>query len=104
MAVMEPKASPQTQPEWRLSAKAVDLLQCFMSGLDDIVLRIARGIAEERQKATNAKELRVEAEDVAAASRHVFAQILSQSDLSDSVRSDLVAMQECLTAKCQPTP
>ena len=67
MAVMEPKASPQTQPEWRLSAKAVDLLQCFMSGLDDIVLRIARGIAEERQKATNAKELRVEAEDVAAA-------------------------------------
>jgi hypothetical protein len=102
MAAIKENLQRDECTDFMLSGKAVDLLQCIMAGLDDIVLRIARGIAEERQRAcASTKPLRVEASDVEQASKYVFAQILSQQDLPAPVKADLEVMQECLTEKCK---
>lgn len=101
MAVMENKTEDRGA-DFRLAAKAVDLLQCFLSGLDDIVLRIAKDMAVARHKKSAAvTPLRIEVEDVEEASRYVFAKILEQDSLSADLKAELEEMQECLTQKCK---
>jgi|APCry1669189034_1035192.scaffolds.fasta_scaffold210915_2 hypothetical protein len=100
MAVIE--KTDDRVAEVRLAAKAVDLLQCFLSGLDDIVLKIAKDRAKaRRQSQGNQSPLRIEVEDVEAASRQLFEKILSQEGLSTDLRTELEEMQKCLTQKCQ---
>jgi len=101
--------SPERNPEVRISGDAVDLLQCFMSGIDDVVMRIALSLAERRlegegKSCSSGQELRVEGRDVKEAAFSFFEHILSREDLPPDVKQDIREMEQCLKAKCHTAP
>jgi hypothetical protein len=98
---MQKSGSPVAQRgDWKISSKAIDLLQCFMSGLDDVIVRIALGIADEKRRSGHRVELRIEADDIEQAANAVLEQIRS-TDLPQPVKTEIDEMDECLKAKCK---
>lgn len=89
----------QGQP-WKISGKAFDLLECFMSGIDDVIVRIAFQYAKERQDTNTLGEIRIEAKDIQKAAFVVLEQLRLQ-DLPENVKSDLNGMGACLREKCE---
>jgi len=99
MATVDQKDDLQKDGEWRMSNKAMKLLQCFMSGLDDIIIRLALDIA--RKRVSPGETARVEYGDIKRAADHVLSQIRAQSDLPPALQSEINEMDSCLKAKCQ---
>ena len=87
------------QADYRISSKALELLQCFMSGLDDVVIRIA--LQRAREKADSSVDIRIDADDIVQAANAVLDRIRSQENLPPELRSDINEMDGCLRQKCQ---
>ena len=82
--------------DWIISNKAVDMLQCFMSGIDDVVIRIA---LEEKKKKVRGSVVRIESEDIEYAAKLVMSHIRSQNIQQGISVSEIDTMEECLKAK-----
>ena len=85
---------------WKISSKAVDLLRCFMTGLDDVIIRLALEIAQQKQGTGDRTEVRIDADDIEQAANSVLDQIRAQN-LPAHVKSDIDGMDECLKEKCR---
>jgi len=85
--------------DYRISSKALELLQCFMSGLDDVVIRMA--LEKAREKAISPTDVRIDAEDIVQAADAVLDRIRSQEHLPAELQSDINKMDGCLRQKCR---
>jgi hypothetical protein len=99
MSIAE-KPNPLKGKEYRISNEAVELLRCFMSGLDDIIITIAHEIAHQRQ-GTGTDMVRIDSDDIEKAANYVLDQIRQQGNLPAPVRTDVDQMETCLKAKCR---
>jgi len=96
MATVDQKNERQKGGEWKISSKAMNMLQCFMDGIDDVVISIALQNAMRR---TQGKVVRVEAMDIDFAANKVMDQIRSQEGLLGTSTDQLHTMSECLKTK-----
>ena len=85
--------------DWKISNKALDMLQCFMSGIDNVVIRIA---LEEVRKKSPPGVVRIESMDIERAAKRVMDQIRSQNVEFGIPVSEIDVMDECLKAKKGP--
>jgi hypothetical protein len=87
------------QGNYRISSKALELLQCFMAGLDDVIIRIA--LEKARARAATPQDVRIDADDIVQAADAVLERIQSQENLPAELRADINEMDGCLKAKCR---
>ena len=97
--VDKPRTNGIEEGKYRISSKALSLLQCFMSGLDDVIMRFAYETASKR--AANEREVRIEPTDIISAAEIVWKQIEAQENLPPELLAELKAMDGCMKAKCQ---
>jgi len=97
--VDRPRGEQAEASDYRISSKALALLQCFMSGLDDVIIRIA--LEKARERAAAPSDVRIDAEDIVQAADIVLDRIRSQENLSPVLQSDINEMDGCLRAKCR---
>lgn len=96
-------ANEKIETRSSISGDAFELLDCFVSGLDDIVYEFAEEIARRRSECpTGAVE--IEAADVREAAHLVFDSIKKAAgdrDLPPGLVAEIEGMVRCLEAKCQ---
>jgi histone H3/H4 len=89
----------------RISSDALDLLNCYISGLDKVVYEMAEALAKQRMGETLAtgKPIRIDANDVKQAADLLMNAIRHMAQ-SDGAHQELVpaieGMHQCLQAKC----
>lgn len=86
-----------------MSSEAYDLLNCFVSGLDDIIYEIAEGIASAKNKRTSAGTVQIDKDDVRAAAQIVFEAIRDQAGkaIPQVVAEQIEQMHQCVLSKCR---
>jgi hypothetical protein len=78
-----------------ISSEALDLLDCFADGFDDVVYELAE---LEATKRTGARGSEIIAADMECAANHIV-QAMSHSDLPDEVKAMLSSMLQCFSSK-----
>ena len=91
MATAEPE-----QTEITISSDALGLLDCFSTGFDDLLCRIAEHVARER--AQQPGEVEITVQDIQAAG-DIFAKTIKRSDLPEDVKQEADAMLSCLSER-----
>ncbi len=86
-----------------MTGEAYDLLDCFASGIDDLVYKIAEGIAASNGQRSAEGTISITAADVKQAADSVFNAIKAQAGkgIPESVASEIQSMHECVLAKCR---
>jgi len=90
------RESDTSNADWKISNKALESLQCFMDGLDDVIIRFA---FENAKKRTKDGVVRIESDDIESAASLVMTQMRSQSAQYGISGSEIDAMEECLKCK-----
>lgn len=90
-----------TSANWRLSSDAFDVLQCFMAGLDDVIVQIAVTNARKRGKVDSKGEVSLDTTDIKEAAEFVLSQIRNMPSIPQEVKDELEAMTECVRSKCE---
>jgi hypothetical protein len=91
--------------ESRISSEALDLLNCYVSGLDKIVYEIAEEFAKQRMGDAVAagKPIRIDASDVKQAADLLISSIRKMAE-GGNVPQEIVpaieGMHQCLQEKC----
>ncbi|MEK6236199.1 MAG: hypothetical protein N2C14_15950 [Planctomycetales bacterium] len=86
-----------------MSREAMDLLDCFMTGLDSVVFEIATTIAREKGQVNNDGTVEIMKGDVKEAAESVFAAIREQAGKTIPLLAveDIESMRECVLEKCR---
>lgn len=88
-----------------ISSEAMSLLDCFVSGLDEVVYEIAEELAKERMgNAAEDAVIQIEPEDVKKAAHVVMEAIreqLNREDLPKTAKQAVEGMYDCLKRKCE---
>lgn len=86
-----------------MTGEAYELLDCFASGIDDLVYKIAEGIAASKEQRSPEGAISITAADVKQAAESIFNAISAQAGKSipQSVASEIQSMHECVLAKCR---
>jgi len=95
-------ATANQASESTISGKAMDLLDCFVSGLDDVILEVAETIAKERQG--DVVPIRIESQDVVQAADAFFGQIKDRLGADPSkaqILKTIEGMHQCLRNRCE---
>lgn len=85
-----------------ISGKAMELLDCFVAGLDDAILEYAKLIARRRQG--NAEIVDIEAEDIVEAADLLFGSLRDSLGKDPSKAQGLKLfedMYQCLKTRCE---
>ena len=86
--------------ESRISAKAFDLLDCFVSGLDDVIYKTAENLA--RMRSPQGAPTQIEVQDIESAARQVIAAIrqrISTGEIPNELAPVIDRMEKCLKLK-----
>lgn len=85
-----------------MTGEAYDLLDCFVSGIDDLVYEIAEQMAASNGHTNSEGIVRITREDVKAAANAVFTAIKAEAGktIPAAVAAQVEAMHECVMAKC----
>jgi hypothetical protein len=88
-----------------MTGEAYDLLDCFVSGIDDLVYEIAESMAAERGSVTGDGVIEIDQNDVKRAADAVFQAIREQAGKSipKAVAEQVETMHKCVLSKCQMT-
>lgn len=97
---MSATTQPQNEANWRISSEAFDLLRCFMSGIDDLIVHIALVNARKNGKADESGRVRLDAVDIENAANFVLDKIIEQPSTLPELKDELEAMRGCLKIKC----
>jgi hypothetical protein len=82
-------SSAFTEGEWRISGKALDRLQAFMAGIDDILIRVALEIAKKNSTSKSGRDLRIDAEEIEQAGNLLLERLLSGTNFPSYLRPDI---------------
>ncbi len=85
-----------------ISGEAMDVMDCFVAGLDDVVYELAEQIARKRDPAV--ESILIEVPDVQEAARLVFQGLREASERGQLARSFepvLNEMQESFQSRCE---
>jgi len=96
---MSATQNPKSQ-ESRISSKAFDLLDCFVSGLDEVIYKSAENLA--RLRSPNDNFVQIEAEDIATAAEQVIAAIRERvrtGEIPKELGTEIDGMERCLNQK-----
>ena len=97
---MSTATMPETQSS--MSGDALDVMECFVAGLDDVVYEIAERMSRKRNPTANA--VQIEVEDITQAARLMFQGVhdaITRGQLPSDFEPVLQEMQECFQAKCE---
>jgi hypothetical protein len=85
-----------------MTSEAFDLLDCFVSGLDDVIYNIAEKISEEKGQVRQDGTIEIKGEDVKRAATIVFDAIREQAGKSipEAAVKEIESMHDCVMAKC----
>ncbi|MFC1757217.1 hypothetical protein ACFL2H_00410 [Planctomycetota bacterium] len=85
-----------------ITGEAYDLLDCFVSGLDDLVYEIAEAEAKGNDRVVEGV-VEINRDDVKAAAELVFNAIRSQAGpaIPEALEQMLAGMEDCFHAKCE---
>lgn len=86
-----------------MTSEAYDLLDCFVSGLDDVVYKVAEAMAAEKGQITSDDTVEITQEDVRAAAEVVFNAIHAAAGKSipAAVVEQIEEMHGCVMEKCK---
>ena len=92
-----------TKTTSEMTSEAYDLLDCFVSGLDDVIYEIAEAIASNKGQVTEDGTVEICQDDVKEAAQSVFMAIREQAGKSipEAVRQQIEEMHECVLLKCK---
>ncbi len=87
-----------------MTGEAYNLLDCFVSGIDDLVYEIAESMAAARGS-VNDGVVEIDQHDVKRAADAVFNAIREQAGktIPKDVAEQVESMHECVLSKCQTT-
>jgi len=95
-------ATANQASEITISGKAMDLLECFVSGLDEKILELAEIYAKRRHRGAGPVE--IEAKDVEQAAEMFFG-VITEKLGSDPEKAEALnimkGMLQCLKDKCR---
>lgn len=88
-----------------MTGEAYDLLDCFVSGIDDLVYEIAESMAAGRGSVSDDGVVEISQSDVKRAADAVFTAIREQAGKSipEDVAKQVESMHKCVLSKCQTT-
>ena len=86
-----------------MTSEAYDLLDCFVSGLDDLIYEFAEAVAIENKHITESGTVEIDRNDVRQAADYVFQAIREQAgkSVSKSMAKQVDEMHECVLLKCK---
>lgn len=79
-----------------ISSEALGLLDCFASGLDDVIYELAEAVAAKRTGHTSGVEIRVD--DIREAA-DLFVQCLEKVDIPPHAKASIHDMLQCLSKR-----
>jgi len=85
-------ATVENPNDYAISSDAMDVMDCFSNGMDQVVHQMAGRIAEQRNKSSG--EVVITIPDIEAAVRH-FAEVMQRSDLEPAVKVSVSSMLDC---------
>lgn len=80
--------------ESSISSEALDLLDCFANGLDDVMYELAEAVAARRTGRTNNVEICVD--DIREAAK-LFVECLERVEIPDRAKAAVHEMLKCLS-------
>jgi hypothetical protein len=86
-----------TVDQSRISGEGLELLDCFVSGLDDMIYELAEEIAKKRDPSSS-EVVQIEAEDVRNAAELVYGHLRSlvkTGKLPETIESVIGSMERC---------
>ena len=92
----------QPNSQSSISGEAMDVMNCFTSGLDDVVYELAEKIAQRRSPSNAA--IQIDVEDVKEAARLLFQGLRDASEhgqVASSFEPALNAMRESFQNRCE---
>ena len=84
-----------------MTGKAYELLDCFVSGLDQVVYEIAESLAKDAGQLNDAGVVEIQHKDVKAAAELVFKAIKENADIPKDALDDINEMHQCVQEKCE---
>jgi hypothetical protein len=85
--------------EATISSEALSLLSCFSDGIDDLVLRIAGGVARSRLPQEDHPE--ISGGDIIAAGNVLSKALRNAPEMPEDVKPAIEAMLQCVAQKAQ---
>jgi len=85
--------------EATISSQALSLLACFSDGIDEVVLKIAEGLARSEARGTEQPE--ISAANIVSAGDVLSRALRNSPDVPDDVKPAIDAMLECVTRKAK---
>lgn len=93
-----------TQDKSIMSSEAFGLLDCFVSGLDDLIYEIAEEFARQQGKLNEDGLVVIETDDIQRAAEAVFQAVkrqIAESTIPAEVGPAVDKMYSCLLEKCR---
>lgn len=85
-----------------MTSEAYDLLDCFVSGLDEVIYEIAESLANSKGQIVDGI-IEISQDDVKEAANRVFNAIRERAgkEIPQSVAQQIEGMHECVMEKCR---
>ena len=83
-----------------MTGDAYDLLDCFVSGLDQVVYEIAEALAKQSGQVDASGTIEIRHKDVEQAASLVFKAIRENPSIPQDALDDISEMHQCVQEKC----